>query len=241
MTAVCKLALSTEMTPSLLREGMARDFIRQVQQLRKDGGLEIENRILVDYFTDDQQVIETLIEWADLIQGETLADQLNALRNVSFHGKCNLVNIGDAKVFIRIKGNSRMHREPVPSRQYRRDNHVANGIGASKAGDGLKDSCHDSLDSMNRVEIDNANSPTAVKTSVTNGTIPSAPQRLLFHHACHSITLSLEVESGRGKVPICQLGCRVCQGLLSWTPTRLRTSRALRGHGSETGALRSIR
>ncbi len=46
-----QLALSTSLTPALLREGMARDFIRQIQQLRKDADLEIENRIRVGYST----------------------------------------------------------------------------------------------------------------------------------------------------------------------------------------------
>lgn len=96
-----QLALSTELNPSLVREGMARDFIRQVQQLRKDADLEIENRIGVEYFTDDEQVIEMLVQWADLIQGETLADQLSPLA-VS-PDEISPVNIGDEKVFIRIR------------------------------------------------------------------------------------------------------------------------------------------
>ena len=96
-----QVALSTELSPALLREGMARDFIRQVQQLRKDANLEIENRIRVDYFTEDDQVVEMLVEWAGLIQGETLADQLNTLL-VSV-AEMPSVNIGDAKVSIHIK------------------------------------------------------------------------------------------------------------------------------------------
>lgn len=95
-----QLALSTELTPELLREGMARDFIRQVQQLRKDADLEIENHICIDYFSDDKQVVEMLMEWADLIQGETLADQLKSVASAS--PEFSSVNIGDVKVFLRV-------------------------------------------------------------------------------------------------------------------------------------------
>ena len=48
-----QIALSTELSPELIREGMARDFVRQVQQLRKDADLEIEDRIRICYQTAD--------------------------------------------------------------------------------------------------------------------------------------------------------------------------------------------
>ncbi len=97
-----QLALSTELTPSLLREGMARDFIRQVQQLRKEANLEIENRIRVFYYDNatDNQVTEMLREWTSLIQSETLADQLTSDTVVS---DTPAVNIGNAKVHVWIE------------------------------------------------------------------------------------------------------------------------------------------
>ncbi len=96
-----QLALSTELTPALLREGMARDFIRQVQQLRKDANLEIENHIRVYYVSDNPQIAETLKEWGDLIRNETLAESLNS----TTQGADGLesVTVGDAKVSIWIE------------------------------------------------------------------------------------------------------------------------------------------
>jgi isoleucyl-tRNA synthetase len=95
-----QLALSTDLTPALLREGMARDFIRQVQQLRKDADLEIESRIRIFYSTDNVQVIEMLKEWSDLIRGETLADALDSAATPS---DLQPLNVGDVKVFIWIE------------------------------------------------------------------------------------------------------------------------------------------
>ena len=96
-----QLALSTELSAELLREGMARDFIRQVQQLRKDGDLEIENRINVFYISDDSQVKQMLGEWSDLIQTETLADRITVAEQSP--NELEPVSVGDVKVRIWIE------------------------------------------------------------------------------------------------------------------------------------------
>ena len=43
------VALDTEITPELRLEGVARDVIRSVQQLRKDAGLDVTDRIVLRY------------------------------------------------------------------------------------------------------------------------------------------------------------------------------------------------
>jgi len=66
------------LTPPLLREGMARDFVRQVQQLRKEADLEIEDRIRIGWSATSDDVRTALQEWGTYIQGETLADAITA-------------------------------------------------------------------------------------------------------------------------------------------------------------------
>jgi isoleucyl-tRNA synthetase len=95
-----QIALSTTLTPELTREGMARDFIRQVQQLRKDANLEIENRIRITYATTDADVNTMIAEWTDLIRGETLADSLTSSPDTT---DAKAVSIGDFRVFIWIE------------------------------------------------------------------------------------------------------------------------------------------
>jgi isoleucyl-tRNA synthetase len=65
-------ALSTEVTPELAREGVARDFVRHIQNLRKDRGLNIEDRIQLRY-SGGEETRRAVSEWADYIKGETLA------------------------------------------------------------------------------------------------------------------------------------------------------------------------
>ncbi len=94
-----EVALSTVITPDLLREGMARDFVRHIQQLRKDADLEIEQRIRVTYATTDATAEAAINEWRTYIQGETLADTLTTGTVVD--GKT--VSIGDAELSVAIQ------------------------------------------------------------------------------------------------------------------------------------------
>jgi isoleucyl-tRNA synthetase len=95
-----QIALSTELTPDLVREGMARDFVRQVQQLRKDADLEIEDRIRVSHQADDSDVKQSLAEHREYIASETQADSIEPSASVPDGVKA--VSIGSAKVFIWI-------------------------------------------------------------------------------------------------------------------------------------------
>jgi isoleucyl-tRNA synthetase len=95
-----QIALSTELSPELIREGMARDFVRQVQQLRKDADLEIEDRIRVSYHTTEPTVTAALSDWADYIRDETQAEALEPAAVAPPDVKA--VAIGDAKVFVWI-------------------------------------------------------------------------------------------------------------------------------------------
>jgi len=96
-----QVALSTQLTPELEREGLARDLVRQIQQLRKDGGLEIQDRIVVGYDSSDEALLSAIAEWAETIRGETLADSL--LRTVAPEGGAREVKVGEALVPLWIE------------------------------------------------------------------------------------------------------------------------------------------
>lgn len=73
-----QIALSIQLTPELKQEGIARDFVRQVQQQRKDLDLEIQDRIRIFYETDDTEVLEALKTWGEYLRTETLADEVTS-------------------------------------------------------------------------------------------------------------------------------------------------------------------
>jgi isoleucyl-tRNA synthetase len=70
-------ALATEITPALAREGLAREFVRRVQDLRKTADLQISDRIRVTY-TATSKLAEAVELHADYIRAETLAVELTA-------------------------------------------------------------------------------------------------------------------------------------------------------------------
>ena len=66
---------SVELTPELKKEGMARELINRIQNLRKETGLEITDRINVTVAPNEETnaAIET---FADYIKGQVLADSI---------------------------------------------------------------------------------------------------------------------------------------------------------------------
>jgi isoleucyl-tRNA synthetase len=70
-------ALVTELTPELVQEGLAREFVRRVQDLRKTAELEIADRIVL-YYKATPGLSEAIITFSDYIQTETLTVELIA-------------------------------------------------------------------------------------------------------------------------------------------------------------------
>ncbi|QGK70877.1 isoleucine--tRNA ligase [Allosaccharopolyspora coralli] len=69
------VVLSTEVTPELAAEGLARDVVRVVQQARREAGLEVSDRVRVAV-TAPSEVLDAVSAHREFIAGETLADSL---------------------------------------------------------------------------------------------------------------------------------------------------------------------
>lgn len=96
-----QVAISTVVTPELRREGISRDFVRQVQQLRKDADLQIEDRIDVHYSRATDEIVQAIEEWKEYISTETLANKvLRETDGTSSDAKS--VHIGDIEIAVRI-------------------------------------------------------------------------------------------------------------------------------------------
>jgi isoleucyl-tRNA synthetase len=62
----------------LKAEGLAREVVRQIQQMRKDAGFEVSDRIHATYETDDVGLAAAIQQHADAIRQETLCLRLDA-------------------------------------------------------------------------------------------------------------------------------------------------------------------
>ena len=67
------VAIDTEITPELKREGLAREIIRHVQSARKKAGLSVDDRITLQLETADSELRQAIDECATVITTETLA------------------------------------------------------------------------------------------------------------------------------------------------------------------------
>jgi isoleucyl-tRNA synthetase len=67
------VALEVRITAELRREGLARDFIRLVQDARKGDGLQVTDRVAVRWSAADPELTASLTEYRDMIGGEVLA------------------------------------------------------------------------------------------------------------------------------------------------------------------------
>jgi isoleucyl-tRNA synthetase len=70
------VALEVTITPELRREGLARDFVRLVQDARKSDGLQVTDRIAVRWSAADPELAASLTEYRSMICREVLAVEL---------------------------------------------------------------------------------------------------------------------------------------------------------------------
>lgn len=67
------IEISKQLTPELKREGLMREVIRHVQSARKKAGLQVDDRIMLQLTTNDEQLHQAIDEHAEVIAAETLA------------------------------------------------------------------------------------------------------------------------------------------------------------------------
>lgn len=74
------VALEVELNDELRNEGMARELINRIQNLRKDCGLEITDRVNVSISSDDR-VKAAVDSFSNYIKGQVLADSITIAEN----------------------------------------------------------------------------------------------------------------------------------------------------------------
>lgn len=71
------IALDLHLTPELLEEGFAREFVNRVQNLRKEAGFEVTDHILIQVDGLNSEKEQALKNREEYIRNETLADALS--------------------------------------------------------------------------------------------------------------------------------------------------------------------
>lgn len=93
------VALDTELTQELINEGISREFVNRVQNLRKDLGFDVTDRITISYNASEN--IKNAVESEkDYICNETLAVSLEFNENIS---DATELEILDEKLLLNLK------------------------------------------------------------------------------------------------------------------------------------------
>ena len=91
------VVLDTELTEDLILEGLAREFVRNVQSLRKEADFVITDHIKI-YYNGSDKIEEMLKSYKDYIMGETLGDEL--IKDISLTDKFEL---NEEEAYIKVE------------------------------------------------------------------------------------------------------------------------------------------
>lgn len=91
------VALEVELTDELRREGMARELINRIQNLRKETGLEITDRISV-IIEPNEEAAKAVESFGELIKTQVLANAISLAKNAGTE-----VEFDDFKLHIDIQ------------------------------------------------------------------------------------------------------------------------------------------
>ena len=91
------VGLVTELTHELVLEGLAREVVRRVQDLRKSSGFDISDRISITY-TGTSKLVDAIEQHRDYIMGEALA--LSLVCNKDVEGAVE--KIGDETLTLKL-------------------------------------------------------------------------------------------------------------------------------------------
>jgi len=71
------VGIDSTLTPELRLEGLAREVVRRIQDMRKKAGFNIEDRITT-WYQAEGELAEVFQHWGDYIASETLTNNLQA-------------------------------------------------------------------------------------------------------------------------------------------------------------------
>lgn len=93
------VALDITLTDDLKKEGLSRDVVNRIQNLRKDQGLEVQDKIAVKFSTSNDDMNTAMVDFAEYIKVETQALSLSSESNLGG----TMLDIDGVEVEIKIE------------------------------------------------------------------------------------------------------------------------------------------
>nr|WP_236032633.1 isoleucine--tRNA ligase [Algoriphagus pacificus] len=94
------VALDVTISEELKQEGVARDLVNRIQNLRKDMGLEVQDKINISFDAGNELVNTSVKNFGDYIQSETQAINLNSVANLA---DGTILDMDDFEISVKVE------------------------------------------------------------------------------------------------------------------------------------------
>ncbi len=94
------VALDVQVTDELREEGYARELVNKIQNLRKDNGYDVTDKIVVEVQANGQ-IESALRNFGDFIKAQTLANSIDLVDTLN-ENNCTFVELNDINTYISI-------------------------------------------------------------------------------------------------------------------------------------------
>ncbi|TLX73968.1 isoleucine--tRNA ligase [Labilibacter sediminis] len=96
------VALDINVSEELRQEGIAREFINRIQNLRKDSGFDVTDKIILE-IQKNEAINQSVINYKDYIASQTLADEINLVESCN-EAEGKLVEIdNEVETYISVR------------------------------------------------------------------------------------------------------------------------------------------
>ncbi|MDZ7806111.1 MAG: DUF5915 domain-containing protein [Gracilimonas sp.] len=97
------VAVDTALSEELIQEGIAREFVNRIQNMRKEANFEVTDRIAIG-FTGSDTIKEAVVSMSDYIKKETLAEEIQ-IKELDVSDFTKTWEIGEEECTISIRRN----------------------------------------------------------------------------------------------------------------------------------------
>jgi isoleucyl-tRNA synthetase len=97
------VAVDTDLSEELVQEGIAREFVNRIQNMRKEANFEVTDRISIG-FTGADNIKEAVVSMSDYIKKETLAEEIQ-ISELEVSDFTKTWEIGEEECTISIRRN----------------------------------------------------------------------------------------------------------------------------------------
>ncbi len=98
------VVMSFELTPALVREGYARELMRQIQDMRKEAKYRIDEAVVLHWHADQPAIIKAIESWTEEIKRDTLLSHMERSQKSGAYDLEKEADLGGGKtIWLGIK------------------------------------------------------------------------------------------------------------------------------------------